>query len=129
MRRSRKSINQINVVPYIDELVAGDLHGQHAVNPARSAALRRQQADVRRRAGGDAAQWDALAADKGGHPRSGSRDELVQRVRQKQAQLPDQPVVIAADRSTRYEDVLGVLDRLQQGGAKRVGLLARPATR
>ena len=38
----------------------------------------------------------------------------------------DQPVVIVADAGLRYEDVIGVLDRLQQGGVKRVGLLARP---
>jgi biopolymer transport protein TolR len=38
----------------------------------------------------------------------------------------DQPVVIDADKGSRYEDVIGVLDRLQQGGVKRVGLLARP---
>jgi biopolymer transport protein ExbD len=38
----------------------------------------------------------------------------------------EQPVVIDADKGSRYEDVIGVLDRLQQGGVKRVGLLARP---
>ena len=38
----------------------------------------------------------------------------------------EQPVVIDADKGSRYEDVIGVLDRLQQGGIKRVGLLARP---
>jgi len=38
----------------------------------------------------------------------------------------DVPVVIDADKGSRYEDVIGVLDRLQQGGVKRVGLLARP---
>jgi biopolymer transport protein TolR len=55
-----------------------------------------------------------------------SREELVLRIRAKQATLPGQPVVIAADRSARYEDVLGVLDLLQRNGAKKVGLLARP---
>ena len=38
----------------------------------------------------------------------------------------DQPVVIEADQSARYEDVIRILDRLQQGGVKKVGLLARP---
>jgi biopolymer transport protein TolR len=55
-----------------------------------------------------------------------SRDELVARIRAKQARLPEQPVVIAADRNARYEEVLGVLDLLQRNGAKKVGLLARP---
>jgi len=55
-----------------------------------------------------------------------SRDELVARIRAKQQRLPDQPVVIAADRAARYEDVLGVLDLLQRNGVRKVGLLARP---
>jgi biopolymer transport protein ExbD len=38
----------------------------------------------------------------------------------------EQPVVIDADQSARYEDVIRILDRLQQGGVKKVGLLARP---
>ena len=37
-------------------------------------------------------------------------------------------MVIAADRSARYEDVLAILDVLQRNGAKKVGLLARPAS-
>jgi len=36
-------------------------------------------------------------------------------------------VVIAGDRNVRYEEVLKVMDVLQQGQVKRVGLLARPA--
>jgi biopolymer transport protein TolR len=55
-----------------------------------------------------------------------SREAVVARIRAKQAKLPDQPVVIAADRNARYEDVLGVLDLLQQNGVRKVGLLARP---
>jgi biopolymer transport protein TolR len=54
-----------------------------------------------------------------------SRDELIARVRAKQA-LQEQPVVIAADKSARYEDVLAILDLLQRNGVKKVGLLANP---
>jgi biopolymer transport protein ExbD len=35
-------------------------------------------------------------------------------------------VVIAADRESRYEEVLRILDLLQRSGAKKVGLLAKP---
>ena len=55
-----------------------------------------------------------------------SRAELVARIRAKQQTMPDQPVVIAADKAARYEDVLGVLDLLQRNGVRKVGLLARP---
>jgi len=47
-------------------------------------------------------------------------------LRQAQGARAEQPVVIAADRSARYEDVLGVLDLLQRNGVRKVGLLARP---
>jgi len=134
VRRARKSINQINVVPYIDVMLVllvifmvtaplvnpGEIElpsvGAKLTTPAqplevtlrtdRTLWLRDQQA------GGPAVQL--------------SREELVLRIRAKQAKLPGQPVVIAADRSARYEDVLGVLDLLQRNGAKKVGLLARP---
>jgi biopolymer transport protein TolR len=55
-----------------------------------------------------------------------SRDELITRVRERQAKNPDQAVVIAADRAVRYEDVVRVLDLLQQKGVRKVGLLLRP---
>ncbi|MBK7792104.1 MAG: ExbD/TolR family protein [Betaproteobacteria bacterium] len=134
MRRARKSINQINVVPYIDVMLVllvifmvtaplvtpGEIElpsvGSRLVAPAqplevtlrsdRSIWLRDQQA------GGPSVQL--------------SRDDLIARIRDKQARLPDQPVVIAADKASRYEDVLAILDLLQRSGARKVGLLARP---
>jgi biopolymer transport protein TolR len=54
-----------------------------------------------------------------------SREDLVARVLARQQQQ-DQPVVIAADRNAKYDDVLAVLDVLQRNGVKKVGLLARP---
>jgi biopolymer transport protein TolR len=54
-----------------------------------------------------------------------SLDTLVSQVLAIQAGR-DQPVVIVADKGAQYEDVIRILDRLQQGGVKRVGLLARP---
>jgi biopolymer transport protein TolR len=56
-----------------------------------------------------------------------SREQLVERIRAKRARLPGQPVVIAADKGSRYEDVLAILDLLRRNGTGKVGLLARPA--
>jgi biopolymer transport protein TolR len=134
MRRPRKAMNQINVVPYIDVMLVllvifmvtaplitpGEIElpsvGSKLTVPAaplvvtlqmdKTLTLRDQQA------GGAAVQL--------------APPDLVARIRAKQAQLPDQPVVVAANPNARYEDVLGVLDLLQRNGAKRVGLLARP---
>jgi biopolymer transport protein TolR len=40
---------------------------------------------------------------------------------------PDQPVVIAADKNVRYEEVMHAMNVLQHAQVTRIGLLARPA--
>lgn len=47
-------------------------------------------------------------------------------IKRKQIQNNEQPVVIAADKSVRYEEVMNVMDILQQHQVKKVGLLAAP---
>jgi biopolymer transport protein TolR len=134
MRRSRKAINQINVVPYIDVMlvllvifmVTAPLVNPGEIElPSIGSKLTVPAAPMEVTLRTDGTLW--LADKQAATPAIRvSPDELIQRVRQKQTRIPDQPVVIAADRNARYEDVLGVLDRLQRGGAKKVGLLARP---
>jgi len=134
MRRARKSINQINVVPYIDVMLVllvifmvtaplvnpGEIElpsvGSKLTAPAQplEVTLRTDQTLL------------LLDRQAGGSATPVSRDELVARIRAKQTRIPDQPVVIAADKSARYEDVLAILDLLQRNGARKVGLLARP---
>ena len=135
MRRARKSINQINVVPYIDVMLVllvifmvtaplvapGEIElpsvGSRLTVPA-------QPFQVTLNADGTLSLQDKQA---GGPEERLSRERVVERIRAKQQRLPDQPVVIAANRTARYEDVLAVLDLLQQNGIRKVGLLARPA--
>ena len=133
MRRTRKSINQINVVPYIDVMLVllvifmvtaplvtpGEIElpsvGSKLVPPAQPLRV-----DLNRD------QSISLTDLQAGTPAARvTRDELVARIRAKQARLPDQPVVIAADKESRYEEVLRILDLLQRSGAKKVGLLAK----
>ena len=132
--RKRKLKAEINVVPYIDVMlvlliifmVAAPL-----INPGQidlpQAAQKLDPAvaplEVRVRADGELALVD----------RNRSTDELrvqgpqlLEIVRAAQREHPDQAVVIAGDRSVRYEEVLKVLDLLQRSQVKRVGLLARP---
>jgi biopolymer transport protein TolR len=54
-----------------------------------------------------------------------SQDQLVSDVLAAQSS-GERPVVIAADKNARYQDVLDILDVLQRNGVKKVGLLARP---
>jgi len=134
MRRSRKAINEMNVVPYIDVmlvLLVIFMVTAPLINPGQvelpSVGSRLvvpvQPLEVTLRT--DQSLWLRDVAT-GAPPLRLSRDELVARVRQAQATRAEQPVVIAADRSARYEDVLGVLDLLQRNGVRKVGLLARP---
>ncbi len=132
MRRPRKAINQINVVPYIDVMLVllvifmvtaplvspGEIElpsvGSKLTTPVLplEVTLRNNQLFLR----DQAASTPEVRV---------SREDLVARVLAKQGRQ-EQPVVIAADRNARYEDVLAVLDLLQRNGVKKVGLLARP---
>jgi biopolymer transport protein TolR len=132
MRRPRKAINQINVVPYIDVMLVllvifmvtaplvspGEIElpsvGSKLTVPVQPLEVTVRDNVLYLR--DQAASTPAIKV---------SRDELIARVREKQA-TKEQPVVIAADKNARYEDVLSVLDLLQRNGVKKVGLLARP---
>jgi biopolymer transport protein TolR len=132
MARPRKSINQINVVPYIDvmlvllvifmitaplintgvvELPSVGMQLAAPVEPLKI-FLRTDHSLLLQE--GPTAQLRV------------SRDELIARIRDRQAKNPEQAVVIAADRAVRYEEVVGVLELLQQKGVRKVGLLLTP---
>ena len=135
MRRRRRAMSEINVVPYIDVMlvlliifmVAAPLINPGQIDlPQVGAKLDPAVAplEVRVRENGELAVVD----------RSRSPDELLVKrpqlldiVRRAQQANAEQAVVIAGDRNVRYEEVLKVMDILQQGQVRRVGLLARPA--
>ena len=56
-----------------------------------------------------------------------AKGDLGRVIRERQKANPDQPVLIAADKSVRYEAVLNVMDELQKQQVRRVGLLVKPA--
>lgn len=55
-----------------------------------------------------------------------NRTQLVAIIKNKQAQNTEQPVVIAADKNVRYEEVINIMDVLEQEQVKKVGLLIKP---
>jgi len=130
MRRPRKSINQINVVPYIDVMLVL-LVIFMITAPLITPGVVELPSMESRLSAPLAALEVSLRADRSLWLRDGpttvrvSRDELLARVRERQAKNPDQPVLIAADRSVRYEEVTGLLDLLQRNGVRKVGLLLR----
>ncbi len=132
MRRSRKSINQINVVPYIDVMlvllvifmVTAPLVAPGEIElPSVGSKLTVPVQPLQVRLEGKSITLTDQATKSG--PRRVTQDQLVETVLAAQA-ARDQPVVIEADKNARYQDVLDILDLLQRNGVKKVGLLARP---
>ena len=131
MRRPRKSINQINVVPYIDVMLVllvifmitaplitpGEIT-LPSVGSVLTTPVTPMQIQIKR---------DATLMLKEGtaSPVRVSRDELIARIQARQKQSPEQAVVVAADKDVRYESVVEVLDMLQRNKVSKVGLLAR----
>ncbi|MCK9508771.1 MAG: protein TolR [Pigmentiphaga sp.] len=131
-RRNRRSLSEINVVPYIDVMlvllvifmVTAPMmtHGvldlptvgkasQVPAKPLEVVVDAQGALSIRDRERGDT-QTQAIAAT-----------DLARIARERQAEKPDQPVVIAADGKVPYESVLKVMDDLQRQGVSRVGLL------
>ncbi|MEO9135461.1 MAG: biopolymer transporter ExbD [Casimicrobiaceae bacterium] len=131
MRRVRKSINQINVVPYIDVMLVllvifmvtaplvapGEIQlptvGSKLTVPVQPLNVRLEGKTI------------TLTDRTTNSVRRVTQEQLVESVQAAQ-QVSDRPVVIEADKNARYQDVLDILDVLQRNGVKKVGLLARP---
>jgi biopolymer transport protein TolR len=54
-----------------------------------------------------------------------TRDELISILKARQGEKAEQSVVISADKSVRYEEVINIMDVLQQQHVKKVGLLTQ----
>ncbi len=133
-RSGRRLMNQINVVPYIDVmlvLLVIFMVTAPLMNPGQV-----ELPSVGKSAQPPVAPLEVIIrADKTlmlrdrertGDERKVSRDELLRMLRDRQTKNPDQPVVISADKSVRYEVVMDVMDLLQRSQVKRIGLLVQP---
>src|SRR4029078_12121786 len=135
MRRVRKPINQINVVPYIDVMlvllvifmVTAPLIAPGEIQlPSVGSKLTPSVNALRVRLEKDKSIVLIDEAKNNRPTVKGGRDGRLAEVLRVQAGRA-QPVVIEADQAARYEDVIRILDRLQQGGVKKGGVLARAA--
>lgn len=128
--RRRGLMSEMNVVPYIDVMlvlvvilmvaapfVNPSLINLPSVNKASKAPEKLVEVIVfpdgrlSIRTGNDVRPTDAAG--------------LVAAVREAQGTTPDLPVVIAADKDVRYEDVINVMKTLQAAEVPRVGLSLR----
>jgi len=128
-RAKRRLMNQINVVPYIDVMlvllvifmVTAPMTNPGVVElPQVGQALKQTAAPL----------VITIRVNKSIEldGRTLQRDELLAVVRDSLAKHPGQAVVIAADKSARYEEVIGVMDLLKMNKIDKVGLLLKPAS-
>ena len=133
-RKRHGAMAEINVVPYIDVMlvlliifmVTAPLvnPGQvdlPSVGKSSQPAVAPMEVSIR----ADESIWLRDRSQPGDELRM-DRARLIEAIRAKQKAKPEQAVVIAADKSVRYEAVLNVMDMLQQNQVSKVGLLAKP---
>ena len=134
MRRTRKAINQINVVPYIDVmlvLLVIFMITAPLVNPGQielpsvGSKLTAPVLPLEVVVNEDKTLSFRDHAGKAPLVRV-TADELVTQLQEKQGPAGERPVVIKADKSANYGDVIQLIDLLQRNGIRRVGLLAQP---
>lgn len=134
MRTKNRLMNDINVVPYIDVmlvLLVIFMVTAPMMNPgqvdlpqvSQSSTPAPAPLEVIIKKDSSLAMRDHSRGDE--ETRVSGREELVSILQSRQALLPDQPVVISADKSVRYEEVINVMDVLQQQHIKKVGLLTQ----
>ena len=130
----RRMMNEINVVPYIDVMlvllvifmvtaplvVPGQIE-LPSVARASNAPVTPIEIIIGADGGLRLRERGAAQIDK-----PVERAEAVRYCKSRQTEKPDTPVVISADKSVRYEAVLGVMDELQKADIKRIGLAVKP---
>ena len=129
--RRRRALSEINMVPFIDVMlvlliifmVSAPLITTGLVDlPSVGRAAQRPERVIE----------IVIAPDEklrmrvdGGEPQPMSYGQLAERVRQAQRGDARTPVVISADKSVKYEQVVRAMDVLQRAGIQRVGLSVR----
>jgi biopolymer transport protein TolR len=129
--RPRRSINEINMVPFIDVMlvlliifmVTAPLITTGVVElPSVGKSAQRPASVIEVIVGPD--ERLRLRADSE-EPAAVTLPQLARRVQDKQKGNAEVPVVISADKGVRYEAVVRVMDALQRAGVRRVGLAVR----
>ncbi len=137
-RRSRRTINDINMVPFIDvmlvlliifmvtaPLLSPSLIDVPSVGKAASAPDQIITIEIDK-------QLQIVVKSKGSNADSGlqikqnaSMDNVAKIALQLQAGKAQTPVIISADKGITYDNVVKLMDRLQRAGVQRVGLAVR----
>ncbi|MFA7239557.1 MAG: protein TolR [Sulfuricellaceae bacterium] len=134
LRKSRRFMNHINVVPYIDVMLVlliifmvtaplispGQIElpqvGQSLGQP-----IAPLQVDIR---ADNSLSLRDLGKSVG--EKAVTHEQLLTAVKAHQQHNPNQAVVISADKNVRYDEVVKVMTLLQENRVAKVGLLVRP---
>ena len=133
--RSRRSMSDINVVPYIDVMlvlliifmVAAPLTSPGTIDlpsVAKSSQAKSDPISVNVKADKTVTVKDT----KSGTERAATMKEVASIVQQMQGGDAERPVVISGDKKVEYDAILQVMDGLKQQGVARVGLAVQPRT-
>ncbi|MEK9771704.1 MAG: protein TolR [Nitrosomonadales bacterium] len=125
--KKRRLMNNINVVPYIDVMlvlliifmVTAPMINPGVVDlPKVGQELKQQNTPI------------VVSVKKNGDVEIEGKqykpDEMLAHLAKTVEKNPEQSVVIAADKKTTYEKVIGVMDLLKQNKIHKVGLLLQP---
>ncbi|MBI5921418.1 MAG: protein TolR [Betaproteobacteria bacterium] len=132
--RQRRLMNQINVVPYIDVMlvlliifmVTAPLIQTGSIDlpsVGKSSQPPAAPLEVVVHADSSLALRDRA---KDGAEQTLSRADLAAKIKEAQIKNPQQAVLIAGDKSVRYEAILNVMDELQRSQVAKIGLLVQP---
>jgi biopolymer transport protein TolR len=125
--RGRRTINEINMVPFIDVMlvlliifmVTAPLITPSVINLPKVGKASKQPDLVVQIVIGEGDALELKIKDKTSKP---ALKDLSAAVRLAQAGASNSAVVISADRNIKYESVVKVMDTLQRAGVQRVGL-------
>ena len=134
LRKPRKLKNEINVVPYIDVMlvllvifmVTAPLVNPGQIElPGMGSSVSPVTAPIEITVRADKSIWfhDRSTTDK---EIEVVRFEIGRMVKKRQEKNANQSVVIAADKTLQYDEVMKVMDALREANVKRIGLLAKP---
>lgn len=132
--RSRRVMADINVVPYIDVMlvllvifmVATPLVNPGVVNlPSVGGAQATQQPPILVSIDADKSLAVTIRDGRSEGAKKMSLAALTQFIKTQQAATPNQPVVIAADKTVPYDAVMQVMASLKEEHIARVGLMVK----
>ena len=125
--RGRRTINEINMVPFIDVMLVlliifmvtatvitpGAINGPSA---GKSQKAPDKRIDVMMDEDGQLSLGGEVSA------RDVTETEAIARIKDALAKDPELPVMLAADRELRYQQVVTMMRKLREAGVQRVGL-------